>query len=75
MTPFANRPPRSRTVQALWLLSMVLALAWLAGCASSQAPRVSASPTPGVEPITASDEPPAVRRARIRAPLPFRHFR
>ena len=73
MTPVANRPPRSRSIQALWLLSLVLALAWLAGCAA-QGPRVSSTPTPGVEPITASDEPPAVRRARLRYELAANYF-
>ena len=73
MTQAANRPFPTRTPKALWLLSMVLALVWLAGCAS-QGPRVSSSPTPGVEPITASDEPPAVRRARIRYELAASYY-
>lgn len=73
MTQPATRPPLHRSHPALWLLSAALALVMLAGCAS-QAPRVSSTPTPGVEPITASDEPLSVRRARLRYELAANYF-
>lgn len=73
MTPPVTRPLPSSFRTLLWLLSAALALVLLAGCAS-QAPRVSSTPTPGVEPITASDEPASVRRARLRYELAANYF-
>lgn len=73
MTQPVTRSLPSSTRPALWLLSAALALVLLAGCAS-QAPRVSSTPTPGVEPLTASDEPASVRRARLRYELAANYF-
>lgn len=73
MTALVTHPLRFPSRPALWLLSMALAMVLLGGCAS-QAPRVSSTPTPGVEPITASDEPPQVRRARLRYELAANYF-
>lgn len=60
-------------LKALGWAALAGALLWLAGCAS-QGPRVSASPVAGVEPYTASDEPPQVKRARIRYELAANYY-
>lgn len=64
-TPLLNR---------LCLFVMLLALLGLAACGTSQAPRVSSSQVAGTEPYTASDEPPQVRRARIRYELAASYY-
>lgn len=73
MTAHATHPLRSPHRSVLWLMTTVLALVLLGGCAS-QSQRLSGTNTPGVEPVTASDEPPQVRRARIRYELAANYF-
>ena len=65
-----HRQPLTR----LGLFALGLVLLGLAACGTGQAPRVSSTPTAGVEPYTASDEPPQVRRARIRYELAANYY-
>lgn len=70
----AKHSQRGRPLSRLWLFAMAWVLLGLAACGTAQAPRVSSSPVAGTEPYTASDEPPQVRRARIRYELAASYY-
>src|SRR5690606_405323 len=70
----AKHSQRGRPLSRLWLFAMAWVLLGLAACGTAQAPRVASSPVAGTEPYHASDEPPQVRRARIRYELAASYY-